>query len=147
VTEDVATRADRLFAQALEASGARDPREYYRRQMADLRQSDPAAFAEARAYHADVLVPGVAGGEEDPIQAWMEFGRRLAGWCGAGRTVMVDGSGRAVPWERPVPLDHLVLHLPESRGGPALAVGIPPVLTPAQRATFDLLVGMKRELS
>lgn len=147
MVEDPVRKADEAFARALEATGARDPREYYRRQMAELKQSAPAAFAEARDYYARTLVPAVAGGGEDPIQAWLEFGRRLAEWSGPGETVLVDGTGVAHPWTRPVPLDHLVLHLPEARGGKAMAVGIPAEPTPAQRATFDLLVAMKRELS
>lgn len=147
MADDPVRRADEAFARALEATGARDPREYYRKQMAELKQSSPAAFAEARDYYSGVLVPAVADGREDPVQAWLEFGRRLAEWSSPGETVLVDGSGVAHPWTRPVPLDHLVLHLPEARGGTALAVGIPARPTPAQRATFDLLVAMKRELS
>jgi hypothetical protein len=147
MVDDPVRKADEAFARALEATGARDPREYYRKQMAELKQSDPSAFAEARDYYARVLVPAVAGGQEDPIQAWLEFGRRLAEWSGPGETVLVDGTGVAHPWSRPVPLDHLALHLPEARGGRAAAVGIPIEPTPAQRATFDLLVAMKRELS
>jgi hypothetical protein len=140
-------RADRAFARALEATGARDPREFYRSRMMELRQSDPDAFARARTYYEETLVPAVAGGAADPIQAWLEYGRLLAEWTAPGRTVMVDGSGRATPWASPVPLDRLVLHLPDGRGGGAIPVGIPPELTPAQRATWDLLVKMKRELS
>lgn len=147
MVDDPVRRADEAFARALEATGARDPREYYRKQMAELKQASPEAFAAARDYYAGVLVPAVADGREDPIQAWLEFGRRLAEWSGPGETVLVDGTGVAHPWSRPVPLDHLVLHLPEGRGGKALAVGIPAQPTAAQRATFDLLVAMKRELS
>lgn len=144
----ISEQADRAFARALETSGARDPRDFYRERMLELRRSDPDAFARARSYYEETLVPAVASGEADPIQAWLEYGRLLAEWTAQGRTVMVDGTGRARPWETPVPLDHLVLHLPEGRGsGAALAVGIPPELTAAQRATWDLLVKMKRELS
>lgn len=138
--------ADLAFARALEASGARDPREFYRARMLELRQADPDAFARARTYYEETLVPTVASGSVDPIQEWLDFGRLLAEWTAPGRTVMIDGSGRAAPWDSPVPLDRLVLHLPEGRGS-AIPVGIPPELTPAQRATWDLLVKMKRELS
>lgn len=141
-------QADQAFARALEATGARDPREFYRGRMLELRQSDPDAFARARAYYEETLVPAVGGGKVDPVQAWLEYGRLLAEWTSPGRTVMVDGSGRASPWSVPVPLDHLVLHLPEGRGSAAaIPVGIPPELTVAQRATWDLLVKLKRELS
>jgi len=145
--DDIAGRADARFALALEETGARDPRDFYRRQMAGLRASSQGAFDEARRYYSEVLVPEVADGKGDPLQAWMEFGRRLAEWSTPGRPMMIDPLGIAHPWREPVPLDHLVLHLPDARTGAAIPIGIPASLTPPQRATWDLLVGMKQELT
>lgn len=146
MTDSEAQRAERALLRALEETGALDPRDSCRSRMLELRRTDPDAFARAKAYYEEVLVPAVAGGA-DPLQAWLEYGRRLAEWSAPGRTVVVDGSGRVRPWSHPVPLDGLVLHLPEGRGRGALAVGIPAFPTPAQRATLDLLVNQKRELT
>jgi hypothetical protein len=54
--------------------------------------------------------------------------------------VEIDPTGLAHPYSPPVPADRLVLHLPTSAREPALLVGLPPTLSPAQRASFDLLV-------
>jgi hypothetical protein len=59
--------------------------------------------------------------------------------------VSIDASGRAHPYESP-DLDRLVLHLPDQKGMKALLVGLPPELSSAQRATFDVLVAGKQRL-
>lgn len=132
--------ADENFARALARTGARDPRDYYRQRLRELRERDERAFRRALDYFENRLVPAVAEGRSDPIAEWLEYGRVLAQLTADGQTVQVDPSGRARPYAPPVPLDHLVLHLPTSAREPALAVGLPPQLSPAQRAAFELLV-------
>ena len=41
MTTDLQTKADARFAAALAASGARDPRDYYRARLRDLKRSNP----------------------------------------------------------------------------------------------------------
>jgi hypothetical protein len=133
-------RADQRFARALQETGARDPRDFYRQRLRELRERDEGAFQRALDYYENRLVPAVAAEGSDPLVEWLEYGRLLAQLSLDGRTVQVDPTGRAGPYAPPVPLEHLVLHLPTSTREAALPVGIPPELSPAQRATFELLV-------
>ena len=131
--------ADKAFEEALRTAGARDPREFYRERLRELKGTDPAAYEEAVRYYQDTLIPAVAEGSADPLQAWLEYGLRLANWAAPGEPVAVDRTGLRRPLEGPAPLDLLLLHVP-SANGRALVVGIPAELSPAQRATYELLV-------
>jgi hypothetical protein len=137
---DLRARADARFESALQQAGARDPREFYRKQMVALRDAAPDAFRRARAYFEEQLIPAVAAEDSDPRAEWLEYGRVLATLAAKGRTVQIDPTGRASEYARPVPPDHLVLHLPDAPSEPAIIVGIPARLSPAQKATHDLLV-------
>lgn len=139
-SRDLREQADRRFEQALKESGARDPRDFYRKRLRELRERSPEAFQRALAYFEQRLTPAVAAEGSDPLREWLEYGRFLAEQVASGRTVQIDRTGRERPYAPPVPLDHLVLHLPTSTTEPALVVGLPPELSPAQRATYDLLV-------
>ena len=136
--------ADRRLEAALAASGARDPREFYRERLRDLKESNPDGYRTAVDYYRDTLIPTVASGSMPPMHAWTEYGRHLAEASAPGRTVAVDGTGRAHPYEAPPRPEHLVLHLPHAPGR-ALLVGLPAQLTSAQKATFDVLVQGKQK--
>jgi hypothetical protein len=136
--------ADQRFGRALAITGARDPREFYRKRLRDLKEQNPGAFRRAVEYHDTCLVPGIAAEGSDPLREWLEYGRFLATLVAEGRTVQIDHSGRASEYAPPVPGDHLVLHLPTDTRQSALAVGLPPKLSPAHRATYDLLVEGKQ---
>jgi hypothetical protein len=133
-------KADQRFAAALAKSGARDPRDFYRSRLRDLRTSDDMAFQKAVAYFETVLVPAVANEDSDPIGEWLDYGCLLAALMVPGAAVQIDPTGRSHPYARPIAPENLVLHLPTSTRERALAVGLPPRLSPAQRATYDLLV-------
>lgn len=139
-------RADQALEEALERSGARDPREFYRHRLRELKQSSAAAYEEAVAYYRDTLVPSIAGGTSEPLPAWTEYGRRLAELSASGRTVCIDETGRSVPYGVPADPAHLVLHLPDARNARALLVALPPELSEAQRATYDWLVEGRQRL-
>lgn len=140
MADDLRAHADERFERALRETGARDPRNFFRDQLRDLRARDGEAFQQALTYFNQRLIPAVADDGSDPIAEWLEYGRMLATLSIPGRTVQIDGTGRSREYARPVPLDALVLHLPSNAGTPALVVAIPPKLTPHQRAAFDLLV-------
>ena len=146
MTEDLTAQADRVLEGALEGSGARDPREFYRERLRELKQTDPDGYAEAVGYYRGTLIPAVAQGTEDPLDAWTEYGRRLAQALAPGRTVSVDRSGKAHPYEGPA-RDLLILQLPDDTGARALLVGLPSDLSAAQRATYDVVVSGKQRLS
>ena len=141
---DLAAQADKLLEDALERAGARDPREFYRERLRDLKQADPDGYAQAIAHYTDTLIPQVASGDTDPMECWTEYGRRLAAALAPGRTVAVDASGKAIAFEAPAG-DRLILHLPNANGARALLVGLPPELSDSQRATYDVLVAGKHK--
>src|SRR6476646_5051231 len=111
MSDDRQAEADRKLEAALAATGARDPREFYRDRLRDLKQADRDAYEQAVGYYRDTLVPSVAAGA-DPLPAWTEYGRRLATLATPGRTVTIDAHGVAEPYQTPAPLDRLILHLP-----------------------------------
>ena len=145
MSDDLTARADRRLEEALAREGARDPREFYRERLRELKQSNPDGYAQAVAYYRDELLPQVADGDGEPLAAWTEYGRRLAEALAPGRTVAVDGTGRSHPYEAPAARDRLVLHFPDGKSTRAILVGLPAELTPAQRATYDVLVSGKQK--
>jgi hypothetical protein len=145
MSDDPRTRADARLEAALEAAGMRDPRPLYRKILKHLRERDAAAFERAIRHFDDELVPGVAGGE-DPVAAWLAYGRLLADLLGEGRTVEVDGTGRARPAASPSG-EGLVLHLPDAADAPALVLRYPRDATAAQDATYELLVLGRQQIS
>ena len=144
--EDVQAIADQRFLEALEGSGVRDPRDFYRDRLRQLRESDPDAYATGVAHYRDELIPGIAEGSADPIQAWLEYGMLLAELTAPGRTVTVDDTGKAGPLPETLTGRELILHLPDNQKQRPILVGLPPELSDAQRATFDLLVQGKQKL-
>jgi hypothetical protein len=145
MTPDHTQTADARLEEALAATGARDPREFYRDRLKELREANPEGYRAAVEYYRDTLIPTVAKGDEPPLDAWTEYGRQLAVALAPGRTVSIDETGRSAPYEGPV-AGRLILHLPSQSGARALLVGLPPELTAAQRATYDVLVTRKQKL-
>ena len=137
MSDEMTQAADQALEAAIDETGARDPREFYRERLKELKQTDAAGYERAVTYYRDTLIPSVAGGDA-PLDAWTEYGRFLAETTAPGRTVSIDETGRSHPYAGP-DLTRLVLHLPE-RAGRALLVALPPELSEAQRATFDVLV-------
>lgn len=144
MADELNATADARLDAALKEAGARDPREFYRERLRELKQANPEGYAAAVAYYRDTLIPQVASGEGDPLAAWTEYGRHLAEALSPGRTVSVDATGRAHPYRAPALRDQLVLHLPDAKAGRALLVGLPAELSAAQRATYDVLVSGKQ---
>ena len=140
MTTDLRTKADARFRAALAAGGARDPRDYYRARLRDLKQSNPQGYADAVAYYQSTLIPSIAEQEADPLAAWREFGLLLARLTAPGRAVAVDATGRSRPFEPPGETGDLILHLPDARNARALLVGLPPKPSAAQMATHNWLV-------
>lgn len=145
MADELTERAERVLEEALQATGARDPREFYRERLRELKQANPDGYQAAVAYYKETLIPAVANGTAPALDAWTEYGRVLAEAVTPGRTVSIDATGLAHPYEGPGP-DRLVLHLPSGKGGRALLVGLPAELSAAQRATFDVLVAGKQRI-
>jgi hypothetical protein len=141
---DLTAAADRILEEALELASARDPRDFYRDRLRALKQARPQEYDEAVAYYTDTLIPRVASGDHDPLECWTEYGRRLAAALAPGSTVAVDPTGGSCPFEAPA-ADRLILHMPEETGARALVVALPPTLSKAQQATYDVLVTGKHK--
>ena len=141
--DEIRKAADRAFEEALEEHGARDPREFYRTILRELKGGDAQSYQESVEEYERDLLPSIAQGRADPLQAWLGFGLRLASRLHPGRSVEIDASGRASPLEDDASWRTLVLHLPDDRRARAIVVSLPPEPTPAQRATIDLLASGK----
>lgn len=132
--------ADRRFEEALKHSEAQDPRDLCREVLRELKRTNPQGYDRAVGHFQDVLVPAIASGRAEPLQAWREYGRLLAEAVADGRTVAIDGTGRAHPYQPDAPMDWLVLHLPEAKTARVRAVSLPANPSQAQKAAYELLV-------
>ena len=144
--QEIQERADKLFEEALAKTGAKDPREFYRKRLREMKADDAEAYREAVAYYENELVPSIAEAGDDPLTAWQQFGCRVAQLTVSGTPVEIDATGRKSPYAPPTPPDRLVLHIPNGSKGRALVVGLPPELSTAQLATYDLLVGGRQKM-
>lgn len=138
--------ADRRFEEALQASGGRDPRDYYRDRLRELRDVNAEAYQIAVRYYQETLIPAVASGDEEPLRAWRAYGLEIARLTAPGQTVAVDATGFSEPYEETSPDTAMVLHLPDQKNGRALLVALPSTPSPAQLATYDWLVGGRKKL-
>lgn len=138
--EQLRARAEASYEAALRQSSARDPRQHFRGMLRELKEKDAAAFRRAVEYHDAQLLPAIAGGGEDPLRVWLEYGRLIAELLAPGRTVVVQADGAAGEYPPAPGGEPLVLHLPSSAREPARVLGLPAEPSPAQRATLDLLV-------
>lgn len=139
-------RAEQIFEDALGKTGAKDPREFYRKRLRAMKTDNPEAYREAVAYYEKELVPSIAEDGDDPLTAWQQFGCLMADLMVTGAPVEIDSTGLERPYAPPTPADRMVLHIPQGPTGPALVVALPPELSAAQTATYDLLVGGRQKL-
>lgn len=142
MAEDLTRTADEILEKALEESGARDPREFYRERLRELKKENSEGYERAVEYYRETLIPTVAEERIPALDAWTEYGRMLAEALTPGATIGIDATGRSHDYDGP-DSSRLVLHLPEA-GGRAILVALPPELSGAQRATYDVLVAGKQ---
>lgn len=144
--QKIQERADQIFEDALGKTGAKDPREFYRKRLREMKMDNPDAYQEAVAYYENQLVPSIAEARDDPLTAWQQFGCHMAELTVTGTPVEIDVTGRRLQYVPPTPADRMVLHVPQGSKGRALVVGLPPELSAAQLATYDLLVGGRQKM-
>ena len=120
--------------------GLADPRPTFRKLLKRLASEDRDAYREAVRHFEEELVPSVAGGEADPVAAWLTYGLRLVSVLSDGEARAVDESGRADPVDdtSAPPVGPLLLWLPAS-GDRGLVLARPEEPSDAQRATVELL--------
>jgi len=141
---DARTAAEARTDAAFSASPYEDPRPSYRNRMRYLKDNNPRAFEAARAWYEETLVPAINQGA-DPVEAWITYGRQLGELTAPGATCAIDASGRAREYGGAINGD-LILHLPTDTAAPALALAVPRQISPAQRASYDLLIERARGL-
>jgi hypothetical protein len=139
MSDDLKWRADARLAEALEAGGLADARPVYRQVLRHLREAHPAAFERALHHYEAEVLPAL-GGTADPVETWIAYGAWLAGLTADGRVVTVQGDGRAAEYAPPYAAGDLVLHVPERAQDPVLPLMRSAAPSPAQQATYDLLV-------
>ncbi len=144
--QELHDRADQIFEDALGKTGAKDPREFYRKRLREMKAENPDAYGEAVAYYQNELVPSIAEAGDDPLMAWQQFGCRMAELTVTGTPIEIDTTGRRRPYAPPTPADRMVLHIPQGSKGRALIIGLPPELSAAQLATYDLLVAGRQKM-
>lgn len=133
-------RAETRLAEAAEAEGIADPRPPYRERLRQLRQARPDAFDRAIGHYEREVLPALAG--EEPLAAWLEYGRFLASLDGEGRVVRIDARGRASDWSAEAPAG-LVLFIPDDTAADVMVLCQPVTMSDAQQATVKLLVDRK----
>jgi len=140
VRREMQAEADRLLEEALEMTGARDPREPFREFLRELKDRNPSEYEAAVSEYREEVLRGIAESGADPLVRWLEFGCATVQRLNPGRAIVIDGSGRATPYTSPPSWKDLILHIPDDRKSRALLVGSPPEPTAAQNATIQLLV-------
>ena len=144
--QELHDRAERIFEEALGRTGAKDPREFFRKRLREMKADNPDAYRKAVAYYENELVPSIAEAGDDPLMAWQQFGCRMAELTVTGTPVEIDATGRRRSYAPPTPADRMVLYIPQGSKDRALVVGLPPELSAAQMATYDLLVGGRQKM-
>lgn len=139
--------ADQLLEEALRKTGAPDPREPYRALLRELKERNAGEYEAAVTEYRERVLRGIAEEGADPLVRWIEFGCGTAGRLLPGRTMVVDGTGRATPYAPPPSWKDLILHLPDEKKVRAILVSAPPTLTSAQGAAVELLVHGKLKLT
>ena len=147
MTADIKARAEARTETAIAESEFEDFRPGYRERLRQLREEKPTAFTEALRYFEDRLLPVVADEASDPLIEWAAYGKRLGELTGSGKTMSIDATGRARPYETGMSPTELVLHLPNDTNTAALPLLVPRELSMPQRASFGLLVSRARALN
>ena len=146
MTEGDKAIADRRSEEAFADGPFEDPRAAFREKLRRFREEQSQAFAAGLEYFEKTLIPNVAAGG-DPIGEWVAYGRRLGELSGQGKTVDIDPTGRARPFDGEFAANSLIVYLPEDTSVEALPVAVPRELSDAQRASFDLLIRRARALT
>jgi hypothetical protein len=144
MSSELRTRAEARLAEAAAGLGLADPRAPLRGRLKQLREQHHAAFERAVAHYEGDVLPQLAG--DDPIGAWLEYGRFVGQLTSNGRLTAIDATGRAASFRPPLQPATLVLFMPEDTAVEPLVVVAPAELSAAQQATIDLLVHRKLAL-
>jgi hypothetical protein len=143
---DVISRAhaEARLEEAAAALRLADPRPALRERLRLLREAQPDAFRRAIDHYETTVLPALAG--DDPLAAWLEYGRFIGQLTSNGRLTAIDSTGRAAPHRPPAAAGIVVLYLPEDTAVDALLLASPREPSAAQQAAIQLLVHRKLSL-
>jgi hypothetical protein len=147
MSSDLRAQAEARLTRAAAELGLADPRPPLRERLKRLREAQPDAFDRAVHHYETAVLPALT--VDEPLTAWLEYGRFLGELTAAGRLLIVERTGRAIPLAVPAAAlpatGTLALYVPDDAGEDVLVAALPLDPSPAQEATLALLV--RRQLS
>lgn len=129
------------YRTALDEHAVADVQATYRVLLRRLKASHPSSYDAAVSRYEQELVPQLEAGDEDPLRLWLDYGVWVAEQLSPGRIVAVDDTGLALSVEGEIPLDRLILHIPETPTERAIVLAQPARPSEAQKETVQLLCG------
>ncbi len=123
----------------MDQHGVADVQPAYRVLLRRLKASQPSSYDVAVSRYERELLPTLEAGEEDPLRLWLDYGMWIAQQLHRGHVVAVDDTGLAMPVDDELPLDRLLLHVPEKSNERAIVLAQPARLSEAQTETVQLL--------
>jgi hypothetical protein len=127
------------YRAALDQHGVTDVQATYRLLLRRLKASHPSAYDAAVSRYERELVPGLEAGEGDPLRLWIDYGTWVAEQLSPGHVVAVDDTGLATTVEDELPLDRLLLYVPDVATERAIVLTMPARPSEAQMETAQLL--------
>ena len=89
--------------------------------------------------YEEELIPSIADGSANPLDAWISYGGWLCDQLYGGRLVWIDETGRSTPLEATLPHGALALYLPNRDDQPTILLAAPESPSAYQAAARDLL--------
>jgi hypothetical protein len=137
--------ADRRLEAGFAECGLADSRATYRALLRDLRERDAASFERATHHYQEHVLPRLAG-DDDAIEAWIDYGRVIGELVTPGRMMRIDASGRASGYAAPLGSGEMALWVPDDGTRGSFVAVAPVTSSAAQLATISLLVEGKLSL-
>ena len=131
--------AEDRYSAELAERGTSDVRPACRYLLKQLKATAPEAYEAGVRRYEEELVPSIADGSLNPLDAWIDYGAWLCGQLYDGRLVCVDASGRSSPLSGPLPDGAMALYLGAKDDQPTILLALPESPSAHQTAARDLL--------
>ena len=131
--------AEERYGAELARRSVADLRPACRRLLRQLKATAPGAYELGVGRYENELLPSIADGSANPVDAWISYGSWLCDQLYQGYVVCVDRSGRSTPLDGPLPPGGLAMYLPNKDDQPTILLAMPESPSHHQAATRDLL--------
>lgn len=131
--------AEERYAKELAGRAIADVRPACRYLLRQLKAVTPDAYEAGVRRYEDELIPSIADGSVNPLDAWIDYGAWLCDQLYDGHLVSVDASGRSSPFSGPLPDGAMALYLGAKDDQPTILLASPESLSAHQTAARDLL--------